>query len=177
MDRGRDKKTGKKTVKALVIVVMLTAFFVVMTGCGTDSSGARCRDILDGCKKIAPEGSFDTLVSYGEDLYEDSFDNLYGIQFKDISDGAILYTESGGLADEISIVCMKDNSDVQVARQKLQERIEARRNTFAGYKPEEVYKLDNASVIVQGNYAALIISDDNDSFEAEIRRIISEGAE
>ena len=72
---------------------------------------------------------------------------------------------------------MTENGDVQVAKQKLQERIEERRNTFAGYKPEEVYKLDNASVIVQGNYAALIISDDNEGFEAEIRRIISEGAE
>lgn len=172
---GRER--NKKTITALVIIVMLAASFITMTGCSSESSGASCRDILNGCKKIAPEGSFDTMVCYGEDLYEDSFDNLYGIQFKDISDGAILYTESGGLADEISIVCMKDNSDVQVARQKLQERIESRRNTFAGYKPEEVYKLDNASVIVQGNYAAIIISDDNDGFEAEIRRIISEGAE
>ena len=172
-----DRERKKKMITTLLMTAMLAATLVIMTGCGSEDSGASCREIIDGCKKIAPEGSFDTLVSYGEDLYEDSFDNLYGIQFKDISDGAILYTESGGLADEISIVCMKDNSDVQVAKQKLQERIEARRKTFSGYKPEEVYKLDNASVIVQGNYAALIISDDNESFESEIRRIISEGAE
>ena len=72
---------------------------------------------------------------------------------------------------------MKENGDVQVAKQKLQDRIEERRGAFAGYKPEEVYKLDNASVIVQGNYAALIISDDNEGFEAEIRRVISQGVE
>ncbi|MGN0735579.1 MAG: DUF4358 domain-containing protein [Anaerovoracaceae bacterium] len=172
---GRER--NKKIITALVMIVMLAASFIIITGCSSDDSGASCRDILDGCRKIAREGSFDTLVSYGEELYDDSFDNLYGIQFKDISDGAILYTESGGLADEISIVCMKDNNDVQVAKQKLQERIEERRNTFAGYKPEEVYKLDNAIVIIQGNYAALIISDDNEGFEAEIRKIISEGAE
>ena len=168
-----DMKKNKKMATALVLVIVTALAAMAMSGCSSENSKASCRDILDGCKKIAPEGSFDTLVSYGEELYDDSFDNLYGIQFKDISDGAILYTESGGLADEISIVCMKENGDVQVAKQKLQER----RNTFAGYKPEEVYKLDNASVIVQGNYAALIISDDNEGFEAEIRRIISEGAE
>ena len=171
-----DMKKNKKMATALVLVIVTALAAMAMSGCSSENSKASCRDLPDGCKKIAPEGSFDTLVSYGEELYDDSFDNLYGIQFKDISDGAILYTESGGLADEISILYMKENSDVQVAKQKLQERIEERRNTFAGYKPEEVYKLDNASVIVQGNYAALIISDDNEGFEAEIRRIISEGA-
>ena len=172
-----DRERKKKMITTLLMTAMLAATLVILTGCGSEDSGASCREILDGCKKIAPEGSFDTLVSYGEDLYEDSFDNLYGIQFKDISDGAILYTESGGLADEISIVCMKENGDVQVAKQKLQDRIEERRGAFAGYKPEEVYKLDNASVIVQGNYAALIISDDNEGFEAEIRKVISQGVE
>lgn len=172
-----DMKKNKKMAAALALVIVTALTAMAMSGCSSENSKASCRDILDGCKKIAPEGSFDTLVSYGEDLYDDSFDNLYGIQFKDVSDGAILYTESGGLADEISIVCMKENGDVQVAKQKLQDRIEERRGAFAGYKPEEVYKLDNASVIVQGNYAALIISDDNEGFEAEIRKVISQGVE
>lgn len=171
------KKKRRKMVSTLPLILMFSIIAAIFSGCGKDSDYASCRDILDACRAIAGEGSFDTLVCYGEELYDDSFDNLYGIQFKDISDGAILYAEEGGLADEISIVCMKENKDVPVARQKLQDRIEMRRNTFAGYKPEEVYKLDNASVIVQGNYAALIISDDNESFEAEIRRVISDRAE
>ena len=157
--------------KIVLLILMLSISVTCLYGCGRDTDRAACRDILNACRDLEGEGSFDTLVSYGEELYDDSFDNLYGIQFKDISDGAILY------ADEISIVCMKENKDVSVARQKLQDRIETRRNTFAGYKPEEVYKLDNASVIVQGNYAALIISDDNERFEAEIRRVISDSAE
>lgn len=172
-----NRKYLKKPIAVFLLTLMTAAIALCLCGCGKESGVADCRDILDACRKIAPEGSFDTLVCYGEELYDDSFDSLYGIQFKDISDGAILYTEEGGSADEISIVCMKENGDVSVAKQKFQERIEARRGTFSGYKPEEVYKLDNASVIVQGNYAALIISDDNEGFEAEIRRVISEANE
>ena len=172
-----DAKQTKKRITVFFMLTLVAALALALSSCGEKGKEAACRDILNACKDIAPEGSFDTLVSYGEDLYDDSFDNLYGIQFKDVSDGAILYTESGGLADEISIVCMKENGDVQVAKQKLQDRIEERRGAFAGYKPEEVYKLDNASVIVQGNYAALIISDDNEGFEAEIRKVISQGVE
>lgn len=169
------RKFFRKTIAVFLLTLMTAALALCLCGCGKGSSGADCRDVLDACRKIAPEGSFDTLVCYGEELYDESFDSLYGIQFKDISDGAILYSEEGGRADEISIVCMKEKEDVSVAKQKFQERIEARRSTFSGYKPEEVYKIDNASVIVQGNYAAMIISDDNEGFEAEIRRVISEG--
>lgn len=171
-----DRNFFKKTIAVFILTLMAASLAFSLCGCGKGSSGAECRDVLDACKKIAPEGSFDTMVCYGEELYDDSFDSLYGIQFKDISDGAILYSEEGGRADEISIVCMKKNEDVSVAKQKFQDRIENRRNAFQGYKPEEVYKLDNASVIVQGNYVALIISENNDDFETEIRRVISEDA-
>lgn len=170
------RKFFRKTIAVFLLTLMTAAIALCLCGCGKESGVADCRDILDACRKVASEDSFDTLVCYGEELYDDSFDSLYGMQFKDIDDGAILYVEEGGRADEISIVRMKKNEDVSVARQKLEERIEMRRNTFAGYKPEEVYKLDNASVIVQGNYVALIISDDNEGFEAEIRRVISEEA-
>ncbi len=44
-------------------------------------------------------------------------------------------------------------------------------------KPEEVYKLDNAKIAVQGNYVALIVSDDADQIEAAFRNVISKGAE
>lgn len=167
-----------RLIKRAAAIIMAAALCMIITvmfyGCASDRAGAGCREILDACRNIAPEGSFDTMACYGEDIYDDSFDNLYGIQYEDISDGAILYTEEGGLADEISIVRMKKNEDISIAKQKLQDRIESRRKTFAGYKPEEVRKLDNAIVMVQGNYTALIISDNNDEFEAEIRRVISE---
>ena len=87
-----EKNKSKKTVSALslIMILMIAIATSLFSGCGKDSGHASCRDILDACRKIAPEGSFDTLAAYGEELYDDSFDSLYGIQFKDISDGAIL---------------------------------------------------------------------------------------
>ena len=169
-----DIRFRKKTLLIVFAVLFCMVTVLLFSGCTKDTGSPACRDILYACKNIAPDGSFDTMVSYGEELYEESFDNLYGIQYGDISDGAILYTEEGGLADEISIVRMNDNNDISIARQKMTDRIESRRKTFAGYKPEEVQKLDEASVIVQGNYVVLIISNSNDYFDAEIIRVISE---
>ena len=90
-----------------------------------------------------------------------------------IDDGAVLQTSSGGTADEVSVLLLKKSEDVSIAKQKLEDRITERRNEFSGYKPEEVYKLDNARVVVQGNYAALIICDDADTIEAALRGAIS----
>lgn len=102
---------------------------------------------------------------------------LYGVQFDMIDDGAVLQTSSGGVADEVSVMHMKKSEDVSIAKSKLEDRITERRQEFSGYKPEEVYKLDNARVVVQGNYVALIVSDDADQVEAALRNAISKGVE
>ena len=56
----------------------------------------------------------------------------------------------------------------------MMARIEDRKNQFSGYKPEEVYKLDNAIVMVQGRYVALIIGEDPQMLESGIREAISQ---
>ena len=94
-----------------------------------------------------------------------------------IDDGAVLQTSSGGVADEVSVMHLKKSEDVSIAKSKLEDRITERRQEFSGYKPEEVYKLDNARVVVQGNYVALIVSDDADQVEAALRNAISKGVE
>lgn len=159
----------------LCLLLGLSLTSGLLSGCGSAHTGAACLDIVKGCASVAEAGSFDTWASYGEALYDDSFSTMYGVQYDMLDDGAILYTGEGGLADEISVMHLKESGDVSIAKSKLEDRIIQRRKTFVGYKPEEVSKLDNAYVMVQGNYVALLISDDNTRFETEIRRIISEG--
>lgn len=157
-----------------MILAMILAVATI-TGCGDSNDSVKCVDIVKACKEIASEGTFDEWYSYGEEAYDDNFDNLYGVQYDMIDDGALLQTSTGGVADEISVLHLKKNEDVSITRTKLQDRITERINEFSGYKPEEVYKLDNAKVIVQGNYVCLIAAEDSDSMETEIRRVISEG--
>lgn len=168
------RKTGKTALVLLAVIVGISMF------CACGDSGienVKCLDIVKACKDAASEGTLDEWYSYGEDLYDDSFDNLYGVQFDMIDDGAVLQTSSGGVADEVSVMHMKKSEDVSIAKSKLEDRITERRQEFSGYKPEEVYKLDNARVVVQGNYVALIVSDDADQVEAALRNAISKGVE
>ena len=168
------RKTGKTALVLLAVIVGISMF----CACGdSGTENVKCLDIVKACKDAASEGTLDEWYSYGEDLYDDSFDNLYGVQFDMIDDGAVLQTSSGGVADEVSVMHMKKSEDVSIAKSKLEDRITERRQEFSGYKPAEVYKLDNARVVVQGNYVALIVSDDADQVEAALRNAISKGVE
>lgn len=168
------RKTGKTALVLLAVIVGISMF----CACGdSGTENVKCLDIVKACKDAASEGTLDEWYSYGEDLYDDSFGNLYGVQFDMIDDGAVLQTSSGGVADEVSVMHMKKSEDVSIAKSKLEDRITERRQEFSGYKPEEVYKLDNARVVVQGNYVALIVSDDADQVEAALRNAISKGVE
>lgn len=160
--------------KKWVLILAFIFVLCIMAGCGSEKSEVSCLDIVKACKAVTAEGTLDEYYSYGEEIYDDSFANLYGVQFDMIDDGAVLQTAAGGTADEVSILHLKKNEDVQLAKSKLSDRLSERMDLFAGYKPEEVYKLENAKIIVQGNYAALIVSDEADAIEAEIRRVISE---
>lgn len=162
--------------KRQIWILMLILALCIMTGCAAGGANVKCTDIVKACKAVTAEDSLDEYYSYGEELYDDSFSSLYAVRFDMIDDGAVLQTAAGGKADELSILHLKKNEDVQLARSKLSDRLSERMELFAGYKPEEVYKLENARIIIQGNYVALIVSDEADAIEAEIRRVISEGA-
>lgn len=165
----------RKRLSALLCVTLLTGVFCGLSACKASEQGPACVEIAKACSAVAEEGTFDIWASYGEDLYKDSFSNMYGVGYDMLEDGAILYTEEGGKADEISIMKLKKTEDVSLAKDKLEERIAERKHLFEGYKPEEVSKLEGAYVFAQGNYAVLLISKSNQKFETEIRTMISQG--
>lgn len=64
---------------------------------------------------------------------------------------------SEGLADEIAIIRLKDTQDMKALKEELEERIVSRKASFQTYNPQEVEKLEQAQIVVKGNYAALLI--------------------
>ena len=60
-----DRERKKKMITTLLMTAMLAATLVIMTGCGSEDSGASCREILDGCKKIALRTKWVIKVSWG----------------------------------------------------------------------------------------------------------------
>ncbi len=158
--------------RSLICLILFALVLCLMTGCGTqESSDPGCADILNSFKEMTEDG-FDTVYVAGDSEYEDNYENMYAIKRDLIDDGGIIYTAEGGLADEVSLFHLKDSGDVKLAKEKLESRLETRRNQFNGYKPEEVYKIDNAVIMVKGNFVALVISSDPPMTESLLKQAI-----
>ena len=168
----------KKTIKtaALILTAML-----MMCGCSanndtkTDTSSAtgteKAADI--SAEELLADISHDNLdgrLSKGDGKYDKNAAQFYETGFANILDGAILYNENGGYADEVSAVKFDEGIDGQ---ELLKQRLESRTATFRDYRPEEVPKLENAKIFNAGGFDILIISDDADNIERQLKEKLS----
>ena len=147
------------------VTVMLIAL-TALAGCsGNDKTEQKqdepqpaCNEIIDKILETVDDTHNDSRTSYGEELYSDYFETLYDADMEDVSDGAFAYA-SASYADEITVVRMKSSGDTVKFKEKLEERIERRKQDFNGYKPKEVEKLENARTAVCGNYVIMAVGD------------------
>ncbi|HKM29036.1 MAG TPA: DUF4358 domain-containing protein [Anaerovoracaceae bacterium] len=158
---------------SVVAVIVFSLLMVVLVGCSGGSSDAKCSDVISNVIAATEATNFDTVVSYGEEVYTDNFERLYNFDISEVNDGVIAYGNESNSADEISMVHAKNDDGINDARGYLQARIQKRMNDFTGYFPDEVDKLERARVIVQGQYVIMIVCDDVDSMETAIRTELS----
>ncbi|MBO4214656.1 MAG: DUF4358 domain-containing protein [Lachnospiraceae bacterium] len=60
---------------------------------------------------------------------------------------------------------VKDEADVEEAKESLKKHLEHRKNLFANYAIEQASRLDTAVLKASGRYVVLIIADDYSKIE------------
>ena len=159
--------------KHIILIIQMLVIASLIAACGGEtSSKVKCKDIVEEALETVTSTKIDSKVSYGEEAYEKNFQRLYNFTMKKVEDGTIAYASTGGYADEISIVRVKDDKDLKDAKGYLNAQIKKRKNDFQGYKPEEIKKIDNARIMVRDNYVALIICDEAAEVETAMRAAI-----
>lgn len=132
-----------------------------------------CGEIVDEILKKVTDTHNNTRTVYGEETYDRYFDYLYKADIDKIDDGAFAYA-SEAYADEITVVHFKDEADAKAFKSRLSDRIERRKQDFNGYKPEEVNKLDNAQILVEGSYAVMAVADNAEGIIEAFKSILEE---
>ncbi len=97
---------------------------------------------------------------------------MYSLNEGDVLNG-VVYCGGGSTAEEFALFEAADSAKAEEIGNKLRERVEHRKSDFKTYKPEEMPKLNNPVIIVDGNVAMLCISDDNDAARAVMNKIPS----
>lgn len=84
------------------------------------------------------------------------FTRFYGLNSSDY-DGVLLYQSASGMsADEILLVKVKDREQLEPLTESINGRRSARISDFSGYAPEEEAIMEEAELIVKGNYVLFL---------------------
>lgn len=69
---------------------------------------------------------------------------------------------SGAYPDELAVFKMNSPEQAESARAAAQKRLDGQTELYSDYTPNEMYKLDGAKVVVNGNYVMLFVCSDDD---------------
>lgn len=159
--------------KRAIIFTVTAMLLLALTACGNQNDSVKCIKAVEAALEKTALSDVDTTVNFDEDLYSENFEKLYNFSIDQVDDGVIAYASSGGSADEISVVHVKDSKDVSSVRKYMEARLEKRLQDFQNYKPEEVSKIENGKVVVQQQYVMFVISDKTDDIISTMREVLS----
>lgn len=138
-----------------------------------ETTNLTAEQILTILIEKSQEENLDSTAFFDEELFEKNCENLYGIEYSQLKDGGIAYAGSGGYADEVSVIKVNGMADSMVLS-FLEKRVERRIQDFTGYRPTEISKIENSRYFISGGFAVLIISDNVEQLEKQVKFIIEQ---
>lgn len=154
-------------MKKILLTVITAALVCGMCGCGngessqnspqTSTSSQAALSVSEKTKKLMDEVKFPSMVEVNKDKLELYFDISDG----DVTEYSAYICGSAAMPDEIGIFVTKDADTAAKLKASVEKRIESQRKTYADYKPDEMYKLDDSFVSVNGNTVSYAICADN----------------
>ena len=151
----------------------LLALCLLLSACGGETAGEeRATDwtVQQMAEAIlASQGAPPEMTTLlpGDELYETYLTVSYGLTEEDVADGAIL-AAGGTSAQEIAVFRLAEDAGGEAA-ETLETYLVHRVGSFTGYLPEEAALLEDAEVVSQGGYVALLACQDvtaaEDAFE------------
>lgn len=181
-------KNKKRVFGMLAAMVICMTSCAAFTGCGdnadstadnnNNSAATTTANTPDAESVIEPaqtaEGDVD-IATLGDKLKSDitfedelvQFDNgkvekILGIS-QDLFTNAKVYESSSGATPEaIDCIEAKDENAANEIKTALENRLSSQKTLFESYKPEQMPKLENAVIKVNGKYVVMVVSGDSD---------------
>lgn len=148
----------KKKILIFIIVVVIVAVVLAVMFIPRNSKNIQIK-IQDLASKIAESGSFeDQLMQVDSEMVIEDY-NFSSDEINEL----VSYQGSGATSEEIVILQVKDKSQINDVKSKIDTRLAERKEAFKSYLPEEVGKIDNNILKVEGNYVILCIANDTNT--------------
>ncbi len=158
-----------KKILAIVILVIILVIVGVIFWSNSKNKNIQI-NIDELADKIVTSGAFeDELIKADSEMVIKD----YGFTNDEIKE-LVSYQGSGATSEEIVIFQVNDKSNLNTVKEKINTRIDERKEAFASYLPKEVFKIENNVLKIQGNYVILCISNDAKKVSDVINNYIKE---
>ena len=145
----------KKAIYVIgVVIVIILAVVCYIFSTKENGNEDVVLNIQELATKIQEQDVFDDTL---EQIDKETIIKNYGFTEEEIVD-AVAYVSTGATSEEILVV---EANDVNSVKAKIDTRISDRAEAFASYLPDEVYKLENPTLIIQNNYIILCVCKDS----------------
>ncbi len=91
--------------------------------------------------------------------------NLYEVGEGNVAEIFVYSSSTMSTAEEVAIFMAEDEESVAYIEEMIDLRLQSLQFAFEDYIPEEMPKIENAKVITNGLYVALIVADDTSAVE------------
>lgn len=137
---------------AAAALLMLAA--ISLSGC----SATMNQPLKDVNKAIVESKGFGDVTM--TELTAENLGDYYDIDQSILKDFSVYIEGSGGFSDETAIFEVNTAADLGAVKTSVETRLTRRKKDFDGYNPEELVKLEGATVTTKGNYLIFLSAED-----------------
>ena len=155
----------KKKIWILLIIVVIIAIVLGIVFIQKNKKDIQI-NIQDLANRIVGSASFEDQLAQAD---SEMVMNDYTFTSDEIND-LVSYQGSGATSEELVILQVKDKSKINSVKEKINTKLNERREAFGSYLPKKKKKIDNNILRVEGNYIILCIANDTNT----VNKIINE---
>ena len=158
---------NKKVIYIIIGLIVIIGIIILIISLNKKDDNIQI-NIQELAEQIIQSRSFeDELNMVDKDITMSDYDFT-----QDEIKNLISYQSTGATSEELVILQVNDKSKLNDVKEKINTRLEERKEAFESYLPEEVFKIDNNILEVKNDYIIMCISNDSNKVNEVINNYI-----
>ena len=165
---------AKRFFRLFLTVCLLLVLATSISACSVEKDTDKGQPLSLNLATLAARLQGDLeLTAELSSVEEEVFGYLYDVAPESYTE-QILLLSTGATSDEICLVRAADQNSQKIVKEKMIARIDAQKESFAAYLPQEAAKLENAVITEEGNYLLLVVCSDPEKADNIIKEALQE---
>ncbi len=147
--------------KSIIAIAMLAV--LALTGCGGNGEAVEASVSVSeaSASGITSAVMAEIEIPSAMEKSAESIGAYYDIDTTTISEMSVFICGSGAYPDELAVFKFNDDESARLGAEAVQSRLDSQTAIYKDYTPAEMYKLEEAVLITEGNWVAFAACSDN----------------